>query len=421
MGLDKNVNKCNEKRATKQRRRNSRTPSKKRSARKQNVRPTTERSANSSAPRATSSTLALGKARKAYDNAKYRCGKLPGYENTLFLIPSFSALIAAIGLPRSEQSLDRIDPSGHYELSNVRWASRQVQAANKRGRSGASVPTVDQYVAQAQASHISGRHRSLIAELWRGTCDRLARVPSTADIRGLAQQLSMPAAPEDSFDDHDIPRFDLPPGVFHLPSLTRPGAYVRVRGGPFPAFQNSKEGEMHTRERRKRWAQHGIIGTFDKVELRANYLEHELIELQEDLKGLGACWLGQPSQQSLLGGWFEGKMLAAAGRLTALGMNAAVLPAVRAAADFEDYFSAACELKRAGIQSDFLFVPDLQVDQGGAWRSDRKQLFALMRLVKLRHDHGRFTAFGVQNLSKLPIEVREYALGHFPVREFNAQ
>lgn len=45
----------------------------------------------------------------------------------------FNAFIAHVGLrPSTDHSLDRIDPNGHYEPGNVRWATQKVQKQNKR-------------------------------------------------------------------------------------------------------------------------------------------------------------------------------------------------------------------------------------------------------------------------------------------------
>ncbi|MES2958113.1 MAG: hypothetical protein V4792_07990 [Pseudomonadota bacterium] len=46
---------------------------------------------------------------------------------------SFLAFLADVGKrPSAKHSLDRIDTSGHYEPSNVRWATHREQSLNKR-------------------------------------------------------------------------------------------------------------------------------------------------------------------------------------------------------------------------------------------------------------------------------------------------
>lgn len=44
---------------------------------------------------------------------------------------SYVAFLEDLGEPESHQTLDRIDPDGHYEPGNVRWATSVQQARNK--------------------------------------------------------------------------------------------------------------------------------------------------------------------------------------------------------------------------------------------------------------------------------------------------
>lgn len=41
-------------------------------------------------------------------------------------------LISAIGRRPADKTLDRIDNDGHYEIGNLRWATRSEQQRNKR-------------------------------------------------------------------------------------------------------------------------------------------------------------------------------------------------------------------------------------------------------------------------------------------------
>ena len=83
----------------------------------------------------------------AYLNARKRCTRKRanhgfdaafqhyGGRGIQFLFRSFDEFYAALG-PRlsDEHSLDRIDNNGHYEPGNVRWATWNQQAANRRTR-----------------------------------------------------------------------------------------------------------------------------------------------------------------------------------------------------------------------------------------------------------------------------------------------
>lgn len=76
----------------------------------------------------------------SYLHARYRCcnPKCDGYENyggrgIQFRFKSFEEFIEHIGLkPSPELTLDRINNEGHYEIGNVRWATRAEQTHNSR-------------------------------------------------------------------------------------------------------------------------------------------------------------------------------------------------------------------------------------------------------------------------------------------------
>ena len=76
--------------------------------------------------------------RRSFYKAKRRCklGKKhhPCYEDVEFKIKSLEDLVAAIGIRPQNQTLDRIDTNGHYEIGNIRWATRKQQAENGNPR-----------------------------------------------------------------------------------------------------------------------------------------------------------------------------------------------------------------------------------------------------------------------------------------------
>ena len=55
----------------------------------------------------------------------------PCYENVEFKFKSLQELVDCIGLRPIGMTLDRIDTLGHYEPTNVRWATVLQQAKNR--------------------------------------------------------------------------------------------------------------------------------------------------------------------------------------------------------------------------------------------------------------------------------------------------
>lgn len=77
-------------------------------------------------------------ARSSYYKAKRRCklgaGHHPAYAAVEFRFASFEQFFALLGPRPAGHTLDRIDPLGHYESGNVRWATVHQQAANRLPR-----------------------------------------------------------------------------------------------------------------------------------------------------------------------------------------------------------------------------------------------------------------------------------------------
>lgn len=76
--------------------------------------------------------------RQSYYKAKQRCSMgikhHPCYEKVEFRFKSLQELVDLIGFRTKGMTLDRIDPLGHYEPGNVRWATIQQQVDNRLPR-----------------------------------------------------------------------------------------------------------------------------------------------------------------------------------------------------------------------------------------------------------------------------------------------
>ena len=81
---------------------------------------------------------ALVRTRTSYYKAKQRCkmGEKHHacYAKVEFRFGSLQELIDCIGVRPEDQTLDRIDPLGHYEPGNVRWATVAQQTENRMPR-----------------------------------------------------------------------------------------------------------------------------------------------------------------------------------------------------------------------------------------------------------------------------------------------
>lgn len=107
---------------------------------------------------------------KSYSTAKRRCktNHKGVYGNIKFRFDSFDEWFTELG-PRPEgMSVDRMDPRGHYEPGNVRWASHAQQCRNKTNNhlvnyNGAIMCLKD-------AAKAAGIHRSTLERRIKAGC-----------------------------------------------------------------------------------------------------------------------------------------------------------------------------------------------------------------------------------------------------------
>jgi hypothetical protein len=72
-------------------------------------------------------------ARRRCTDPTIQCWKDYGGRGIQFRFESLEQFINEVGLrPSPQYSIDRIDNDGHYEVGNIRWATKQEQAANTR-------------------------------------------------------------------------------------------------------------------------------------------------------------------------------------------------------------------------------------------------------------------------------------------------
>lgn len=111
---------------------------------------------------------------KSYMRAKRRVAvnHKGAYSHVEFRFESYEQFLAELG-PRPEgMTLDRIDPNGHYEPGNVRWATYAEQCRNKR--SNIFVNYEGRRMCVADAAAASGLDRgTIMRRLEKGCPDSL--------------------------------------------------------------------------------------------------------------------------------------------------------------------------------------------------------------------------------------------------------
>ena len=359
------------------------------------------------------------KTKKAFHNAKQRCQntKNPDYPNyggvgILFLYSSPADLIDDIGLPKPDESLDRIDPKGNYEPGNTRWTNKAVQAANKKLSSGGATPSLGQLIHKAKLKQEQMPLRGVVAENWTRSIRMLTWGQMSASSAQWFDEHAEAVGQFDwSFDISDHPEIGQAPGLFRLPSLTMPGRAVSVCGGPVLPCPNYEPGSIEA-SARERLIKLGLIPWFHRVDVHRNVPQTIIDWMNADLKDpehLGAFWYGQPPAGAERSGWVEIPMLALASYLgqktsAVLIPLSVVLDVLKGVAG--KWALDACQ--HPCVTAKHLFLPDFQVNHSLGWNPSPAQWAWLFNLLEHRAEHGLRTFVGVQNHQKLPTRVQEF-------------
>jgi hypothetical protein len=362
---------------------------------------------------------AFKKAHNAFHAAKGRCNNpnnkdYPDYGGAgiQFHLNSVPQLIELVGLPKQKDSLDRLNPHGHYEPGNVRWASSAAQASNKKNSKGGALPTLADLVAHHEAAVVATGMRHTATEVWDRVLKAYRRCYFTPDD---AQWLAASGMPLDLYhagwDFDKIRDLAKPPSFFHLPSLTWPGKVIRLRGGPFAGPEKETS-----------------FGTFIELSGDWNIIIPKPVAkwINEGLERPdkhGSAWVGQVSPDLLRAGGVEGVMLTAASRLRYRSnhpVDAAFYPCLRVLGVLDELGGPWKwdDEHHPVLDSRALFIPDLQIDVGGGEISTKSEA-DLAKLLEYRRQMGFRTFVGVQNPHKLGKKLAREVLGHLAVHKLN--
>lgn len=364
------------------------------------------------------------KASKALSNAIQRCTnpnnkdfKNYGAQGIKVLL-TLNELIDVIGLPPNGSTLDRIDPHGHYEASNVRWASKAVQVANKKASPAGSTPSLNTLIAQNKFVLQQEGLRPKITEAWWLALEAFNTGSLTEHKHTLlADHLQHLGKLPAILGTHEVIVEGVMRPTFRLPSLTLPNALVDACG-PRVSVPDAQVGERYLR--------HGLLYRLREVESAANIptaVYSAINRLLKDGEQPGLALVGRPTEHGFSGGWFETWMLAAASRLARLGKQTGLFPALTCLALLKEFGGPHNwdYVRHPLLDARLLFIPDFQLDCGPSGYVSNYDFGALERLLNYRTDCGHKTVVGVQAPNKLTGSLQKILLGNFDVQSIPNQ
>ena len=360
-------------------------------------------------------------ASKALSNARQRCTNKNNKDYGTYgamgiqVLIGLDDLIAAIGLPPKNASLDRIDPHGHYELGNVRWATKAVQAANKKKSFAGGTLPLHSLVAQSKIILEQEKERPKLTEAWNLVLKAFNYGTLSPEEEAILRaNLGLIEPPNKTFRTRKRDLGGMAQTVFSLPSLTFPHGLVEARG-PSVAPPDP--------ERACRYLRHGLLYKLHGVEGSFNVpaVVHSAIDnlLEGDSPGLAL--IGRPTKDDLDGGWFEVWMLAAASRLplfTRFNLITALFPALTCLEHLAEFGSPHNwdDICHPLLDADLLFIPDFQLDCGPWGYLTPYQGGSFERLLRYRTEAKHKTVVGVQAPAKLTKALQTLLLGGFIVQ-----
>ncbi len=354
------------------------------------------------------------RAAKALSNARQRCTnpKNPDYSNygaigVMVLFKTTDELIQEVGLPKPQETLDRIDPNGHYEPGNVRWASAALQAGNKKLSSSNFHLSEAGLILSAKeaAAQLDGRRN--VAGSWCAARRAFLRGHfRPKEVELLLKLQSSAGALEAGLDVHTVVDWLNEPTFLHLPALSLPNARIRIR-----CQQSYGESDAHYLDRHGRWA---ILEMVDPLENVPSLLWSRAIDVLHPGQN-GLILTGRPTPEALLGGWVEGSMLALASALARKGATTVFRPMITLAEELDSLGGSWTwdKVSHPILDALVLLVPDFSLDCGAWGNFPQNRWWKVAELLQYRLDRGLKCIIGVQSLTKLNPAVRDIALSAF--------